>query len=168
MLALLFDPRGRIESGPFLKAVLIILAVQWGLGLPGAIGAMAVVVLLLGLLSLPFTYALICVWVKRLRGAGRSGWWVLAVLLACFILGMLLVLPVWLVFVVLTFGDIPSEIRDGGSLAELAETLEARRWVLTLGSLVIHTLSLAIPLAVAVIADRELTEESSRRAVGPA
>ena len=164
MLSLMLDPRGRIDSGPFLKAVLIILACQWVLGLPGAVGAPGIVVLLLGLIGLAFTYAFICVWVKRLRGAGRSGWWVLAVLLACFILGALLVLPVWLATVALTFGGIPGEIRDGGSLAALAETLEARRWVLTLGSLMIHTLSLAIPLGVAVLTDRELTEEASRRA----
>ncbi|MGJ3232890.1 MAG: hypothetical protein ACFE0P_13960 [Oceanicaulis sp.] len=167
MLGLLFDPRGRIASGPFLKAVMIILACQWVLGLPGALGAPALINLALGLVGLAFTYALICAWVKRLRGAGRSGWWVIAVFVANFILGVALLTPIWAGVMLVVFSGGSTAL--SGSITPAAMLSEADRlgWVLILGGLVIHTLSLAIPYAVAWLVDRELRAEAGERIGAP-
>lgn len=102
---LLFSPSGRINSGEFLKAALILIAVGFVLNLPSLLGMKAIATPL-GLLSYLLAYPWIVIWVKRYHDSGKSGWMCLIPLLVYIV-----------IFLVAMFMALGNEI---GQIFELA------------------------------------------------
>jgi len=82
MINVLFNPQGRIDSGPFWRGAILLLVVS----VVARVLQMFVLnpgtwpYLVLFLIAL--TYPLVCVYAKRFRDAGMSGWWVFATIFA--------------------------------------------------------------------------------------
>ncbi len=84
MVNVLFNPNGRIPSGPFWTGILILIAVNAAIS-----AASAYVNPMIGIIGIVLLYPFICVYVKRFHDAGKSGWLVLLVILAYIILGFI-------------------------------------------------------------------------------
>jgi uncharacterized membrane protein YhaH (DUF805 family) len=84
MVSLFFSPQGRIGKGQFWIGVIVLLVVGIGLSVAQRFSPQSVA-LVFALLSIVLIYPSVCVYVKRLHDAGKSGWWYLLVILIAFI-----------------------------------------------------------------------------------
>jgi len=71
---LLFSPSGRINSGEFMRAVIIILGLSFLLGIPAALGMSGVVPIIASIVSFVLFWCWIAIWIKRYHDGGKSGW----------------------------------------------------------------------------------------------
>ena len=69
---LLFSPKGRINSGAFSKAAIILIALMFLLSVSSLISVK--IGLFLNLIGLIVIWCWIAVWIKRYHDSGRSGW----------------------------------------------------------------------------------------------
>ncbi len=81
---LYFSPKGRISPEVFQKSAITLIAISFVLNvLPLVSFALAA---LFGLVGLVMVWPWICIWIKRLHDAGKSGWMLLLVLLVMIVL----------------------------------------------------------------------------------
>src|SRR5690606_9729416 len=83
----MLNPQGRLGPKSFQTAGLILVAIGLVISLISAISL--VLGALLGILSLILIYPWVVIWVKRLHDAGKSGWFVLLVILVWLIVSMI-------------------------------------------------------------------------------
>ncbi|MEQ8406509.1 MAG: DUF805 domain-containing protein [Oceanicaulis sp.] len=117
--ALLFNPKGAVGKSAFLTGAVILVVV-------GFLTAMAPLVNpLLGVLAffvgLVAIYCWVALWIKRLHGAGASGWWTVLI-----VLGWIIVDSVVEFAVLGALGiDFAGMMSGGGDFAEMMAQMEA-------------------------------------------
>ncbi len=84
---LYFSPKGRIGPAAFQQAAITLIAISFILNvLPLLSFGLAAI---LGLVGIILIWPWICIWIKRLHDAGKSGWMLLLILLVMIILSMI-------------------------------------------------------------------------------
>lgn len=88
---LLFGPNGRISPADFMKGSLVLIIISFILGLLPLISMS--LSMIFGILGLALIYCWVCLFMKRMRDGGKSGWMclvpILAFIVASFISGMI-------------------------------------------------------------------------------
>jgi len=85
---LLFGPNGRISPSDFMRGATILIVVQFILGLLPLISMGLAMVL--SIVSIVIIYPWVCLFMKRLRDGGKSGWLCIAVILVWIVLSMII------------------------------------------------------------------------------
>lgn len=96
MVNVLFNPQGRIKSGPFWTGIIIIIAISLALNAASTFGPPNLA-MIFGVVSIALIYPMVCVYGKRFHDAGMSAWMFLVVLLAAIVLsvvGAMVILPI--------------------------------------------------------------------------
>jgi len=143
---LLFNPNGRITSGPFWTGIFILLGVSILINVLAAY-----VSTFLGFVAILLIYPMVCVYGKRLHDAGFSAWLILAVLVAGFIVGQILSL----ILVPMLAGDVQAEMMeammDAGSdmsaIMQITQDFQKDLLPATLAVAVIQSLAMAAVVA---------------------
>jgi len=123
MMNLLFSPNGRISSGEFMKAAIILIALSLGLGIPALMG-MKTLSMILGLVGLVLYYCWVAIWIKRYHDAGKGG-------ANCLIPIIIYIIGAMILFGVIAGGPYMEIIQASGSgaspdeIQEMSEKMQA-------------------------------------------
>ena len=116
LMSVLFAPNGRINPGQFQTGALVLLGIGFVLALLPLTGnaAMMGVQTLIGLIMI---YPWVVLWRKRLHDNGKTGWFLLLILLVWFILSAIGGQIVTLMFA----GDMMQAMQEVGGFAEMMQ-----------------------------------------------
>ncbi len=147
MQNLLFSPNGRIGSDAFIKAGFILILIGTGFSMTQMLSQSLGVIF--GTLSIFLIYPWICIWVKRLRMGGKSGWMVLLYIVIYGIILMIGTMTVMFTFGGGEFLDIIAQQMSGElTQTEYMQRIEAMsiplRLPITISSLLSSLLALYI------------------------
>lgn len=107
---LLFGPNGRISPADFMKGSTVLIVISFILGLLPLISMGLAMVL--SIVSIVMIYPWVCLFMKRLRDGGKSGWLCIVVILVWIILGMII-------------GMVVTAVIGGGMAAGSEEAMQA-------------------------------------------
>lgn len=82
MMKLLFSPSNRIGPADFQKGALVLIVIAFLVALLPLVGSSPLLVTLGGLIGLVLLYPWVCIWIKRLHDAGKSGWFIILAIIA--------------------------------------------------------------------------------------
>lgn len=157
---LLFSPSGRIGSGEFIKAAIILIVIMVLLSVPTILG-MDTLEAILTVLSLALIYPWVVIWIKRYHDAGKSGWMCL-IPIAAFLIGYIVLFTVllWDVFAMsielASQGASEAEIEE--QIGELDEAKLATQFTIA---------STVLSIAVAFLFNAMIKQDSGDNKFGP-
>lgn len=152
--SVLFNPQGRLGPAAFQKAALILIVIGLVLNLLPVISFALTALSALGILLI---YPWVCIWVKRLHDANKTGWLFLAVLVAWLVVG-------WIagMIVVGVFGG--AAVTSGGDFSSMMQSMTAASRATALPSAIISAL---IAFAFVYVANMLLKSDPNPNQYGP-
>jgi len=158
---LLFSPSGRINSGQFTKAAIILIILGAVLSLPELMG-MKGVATIASLISFLLLYPWVVIWIKRYHDAGKSGW-------TCLLPIVIYIIALMVLMSVLLGGEFMAIFQAASEGASQAETEAMAEGMLDKGAQIkLMVASIILSLAIALGFNSIIKRDDHENQFGPA
>jgi uncharacterized membrane protein YhaH (DUF805 family) len=165
MGSLLFSPSGRIGPSEFMKGVLILVIVNFVLGILPAISPALAMLSVLGLVVI---WCWIALWIKRYHDAGKSGWMCVIPIIAYLIAVVILSMVVQPMFIDPEIAATLEEAEAAGDFGAIMDIAFSGGGVTKSGIFILAAIGAAVSYGIALIFNGMIKSDPHDNQFGPA